>query len=134
VHLIFVNLGSWDFYGETLGKNRALLPILSLNPSFWGGFGPPTPPGGGGGGVLPPKPPVGGVAPPPNPPRISFSVGCLQAAADTFVVIQESLIIADCWYFCKCEMHSNSNLITDNFPTSPLPLSPNSYAVISREN
>ncbi|TRU19251.1 MAG: hypothetical protein EWV92_04840 [Microcystis aeruginosa Ma_MB_S_20031200_S102] len=25
--------------------------------------------------------------PPPNPPRISFSVGCLQAAADTFVII-----------------------------------------------
>jgi len=24
---------------------------------------------------------------PPNPPRISFSVGCLQAAADTFVII-----------------------------------------------
>ncbi|REJ53457.1 MAG: hypothetical protein EWV58_21325 [Microcystis aeruginosa Ma_MB_F_20061100_S19] len=51
----------------------ALLPILSLNPSFWG--------------VLPPKPPVGGVAPPPNPPRISFSVGCLHAAADTSVII-----------------------------------------------
>ncbi|AKV70709.1 hypothetical protein VL20_5922 [Microcystis panniformis FACHB-1757] len=38
-------------------------------------------------GVLPPKPPVGGVAPPPNPPRISFSVGCLQAAADASVII-----------------------------------------------
>ncbi|WP_419547145.1 hypothetical protein [Microcystis sp.] len=25
--------------------------------------------------------------PPPNPPRISFSVGCLHAAADTFVII-----------------------------------------------
>ncbi|AKV66762.1 hypothetical protein VL20_1604 [Microcystis panniformis FACHB-1757] len=38
-------------------------------------------------GVLPPKPPVGGVAPPPNPRRISFSVGCLHAAADTSVII-----------------------------------------------
>nr|WP_262382142.1 hypothetical protein [Microcystis aeruginosa] len=34
-----------------------------------------------------PKPPVGGVAPPPNPPRISFSVGCLHAAADASVII-----------------------------------------------
>ncbi|WP_420372186.1 hypothetical protein [Microcystis aeruginosa] len=25
--------------------------------------------------------------PPPNPPRISFSVGCLQAAADASVII-----------------------------------------------
>ncbi|TRV13093.1 MAG: hypothetical protein EWV41_03100 [Microcystis wesenbergii Mw_MB_S_20031200_S109] len=50
-----------------------LLPILSLNPSLWG--------------VLPPKPPVGGGATPPNPPRISFSVGCLQTAADTSVII-----------------------------------------------
>ncbi|WNF16970.1 MULTISPECIES: hypothetical protein [Microcystis] len=25
--------------------------------------------------------------PPPNPPRISFSVGCLHAAADTSVII-----------------------------------------------
>ncbi|AVQ70402.1 hypothetical protein B5D77_02780 [Microcystis sp. MC19] len=36
--------------------------------------------------------------------RISFSVGCLQAAADISVIIQESLIIADCRYFCKCQM------------------------------
>ncbi|AOC51921.1 hypothetical protein amyaer_1184 [Microcystis aeruginosa NIES-2481] len=34
-----------------------------------------------------PQPPVGGVAPPPNPPRISFSVGCLHAAANTSVII-----------------------------------------------
>ncbi len=26
-------------------------------------------------------------APPPNPPRISFFVGCLHAAADIFVII-----------------------------------------------
>ncbi|ELP52457.1 hypothetical protein O53_5352 [Microcystis aeruginosa TAIHU98] len=34
-----------------------------------------------------PKPPVGGVAPPPNPPRISFSVGCLHAIVHIFVLI-----------------------------------------------
>jgi|LakMenE18May11ns_1017448.scaffolds.fasta_scaffold8945654_1 hypothetical protein len=42
---------------------------------------------------------------PQTPERISFSVGCLQTAADTFVIIEKSLIIADCRYFCKCEMH-----------------------------
>ncbi|OPF15861.1 hypothetical protein B1L04_26015 [Microcystis aeruginosa KW] len=34
-----------------------------------------------------PQTPRWGVAPPPNPPRISFSVGCLQAAADASVII-----------------------------------------------
>ncbi|TRU31798.1 MAG: hypothetical protein EWV50_02875 [Microcystis aeruginosa Ma_MB_F_20061100_S20] len=42
--------------------------------------------------------------PPPNPPRISFSVGCLHAIVHIFVPISESLIIADCRYFCKCGM------------------------------
>jgi hypothetical protein len=82
------NLGF--FKGNFLLKLGVLLSVLSLNPSFWG--------------VLPPKPPVGGVAPPPNPPRISFSVGCLHAIVHIFVPISESLIIADCRYFCKCGM------------------------------
>ncbi|WP_287728943.1 hypothetical protein [Microcystis sp. M061S2] len=30
--------------------------------------------------------------PPPNPPRISFSVGCLHAAADASVIILNSVI------------------------------------------
>jgi len=39
------------------------------------------------GGFYPPNPPSGDEAPPPNPPRISFFVGCLHAAADIFVII-----------------------------------------------
>ncbi|RPH88715.1 MAG: hypothetical protein EHM73_10370, partial [Chroococcales cyanobacterium metabat2.561] len=42
---------------------------------------------------------------PQTPERISFSVGCLHAVVHIFVPISESLIIADCRYFCKCEMH-----------------------------
>ncbi|TRV46435.1 MAG: hypothetical protein EWV53_13125 [Microcystis panniformis Mp_MB_F_20051200_S9] len=42
---------------------------------------------------------------PQTPERISFSVGCLHAVVHIFVPISESLIIAGCWYFCKCEMH-----------------------------
>ena len=41
----FCKSTNWDFYGETLGQNPVLLPILSLNPSFWG--------------VLPPNHPLG---------------------------------------------------------------------------
>ncbi len=34
-----------------------------------------------------PQTPRWGVAPPPNPPRISFSVGCLHAIVHIFVLI-----------------------------------------------
>ncbi|KAB0240686.1 hypothetical protein EZJ55_08935 [Microcystis aeruginosa EAWAG127a] len=46
-----------------------------------GGSTPQTPRWGRGAATEPVE------VPPPNPPRISFSVGCLQAAADPFVII-----------------------------------------------
>ncbi|TRU91440.1 MAG: hypothetical protein EWV76_03930 [Microcystis novacekii Mn_MB_F_20050700_S1] len=48
--------------------------------------------------------PLGAWRRPQTPERISFSVGCLHAIVHIFVPISESLIIADCRYFCKCGM------------------------------
>ncbi|TRV46095.1 MAG: hypothetical protein EWV53_02220 [Microcystis panniformis Mp_MB_F_20051200_S9] len=50
------------------------------------------------------------MAPPPNPPRISFSVGCLQTAADISVITSKLLIIADYRCSCKCGIYPNNGI------------------------
>ncbi|AKV66643.1 MAG: hypothetical protein EWV83_14610 [Microcystis sp. M_OC_Ca_00000000_S217Cul] len=59
----FCKSTNWDFYGETPLLKSGVVSDFTTQSQLLGGYTPQT------------------------PERISFSVGCLHAAADTFVII-----------------------------------------------